>query len=99
MVLEISEPRFPCWKLGARFGDPKMLKRFAAARRPGAYLRIMKEGRLEAGDAVQPVWCPAHDLTIAAFADAYLADRASLARLQIPEVSKAWRDWAAEHAA
>ena len=99
VVLEVSEPRFPCWKLGARFGDPKMLKRFAAARRPGAYLRIVEEGRLEAGDAVEPVSRPAHDVTIAAFADAYLADRALLTRLQIPEVSKAWRDWAAEHAA
>ena len=43
-VLEVSEPRFPCWKLGVRFDDPKMLKRFAAARRPGTYLRITEEG-------------------------------------------------------
>ena len=43
-VLEVSEPRFPCWKLGVRFDDPKMLKRFAAARRPGTYLRIAEEG-------------------------------------------------------
>jgi MOSC domain-containing protein YiiM len=98
-LLEVSEPRFPCWKLGARFGDPKMLKRFAAARRPGAYLRIIEEGTLEAGDAAQLVTRPEHDLTIAAFAEAYLADRAALPRLQIPEVSKDWRDWAAEHAA
>ena len=100
VLLEVSEPRFPCWKLGARFDDPKMLKRFAAARRPGAYLRIVDEGDLAAGDAVEVVERPSHDLTIAAFAHAYLEDRAMLPRLlEVPAVSAEWRAWAREHAA
>ena len=98
-VLEVSEPRFPCWKLGARFGDPKMVKRFAAARRPGAYLRILTEGRLAAGDPIEVVSRPAHELTIAVFAHAYLEDRSQLPRLLIPEVSRDWREWVAERAA
>ena len=48
--LEVCQPRLPCSKLGLRFGDPLMLKRFAQANRPGAYLRILTEGELEAGD-------------------------------------------------
>jgi MOSC domain-containing protein YiiM len=100
VLLEVSEPRFPCWKLGARFGDPRMLKRFAAARRPGAYLRIAEEGELAAGDAVEVVGRPGHDLTIAAFAEAYLGDRDSLPRLlEVPAVSKLWQDWVRERAA
>jgi MOSC domain-containing protein YiiM len=100
VLLEVSEPRFPCWKLGARFGDPRMLKRFAAARRPGAYLRIVEEGKLAAGDAVQVVERPGHDLTIAAFAHAYLEDRSALTRLlEVPAVSEAWRGWVRERAA
>ena len=100
VLLEVSEPRFPCWKLGARFGDPRMLKRFAAARRPGAYLRIAEEGELAAGDAVEIVERPGHDLTIAAFANAYLEDRDSLPRLlEVPAVSKTWQDWVRERAA
>jgi MOSC domain-containing protein YiiM len=100
VLLEVSEPRFPCWKLGARFGDPKMLKRFAAARRPGAYLRIIEEGRLAAGDAVETVERPDHDLTIAAFAHAYLEDRSALTRLlEVPAVSEGWRAWVREGAA
>jgi MOSC domain-containing protein YiiM len=100
VLLEVSEPRFPCWKLGARFGDPRMLKRFAAARRPGAYLRIVEEGRLAAGDSVQVVERPGHDLTIAAFAHAYLEDRSALTRLlEVPAVSEAWRGWVRERAA
>jgi MOSC domain-containing protein YiiM len=99
VLLEVSEPRFPCWKLGLRFGDPGMLKRFAAARRPGAYLRIVEEGELGAGDRVEVAARPTHDLTIAAFADAYLGDRSQLSRLLIPEVSEAWRGWVRERAA
>jgi MOSC domain-containing protein YiiM len=99
VLLEVSEPRFPCWKLGVRFGDPRMLKRFAAARRPGAYLRIVEEGRLAAGDAVELVSRPGHDLTIGAFAHAYLADRSQLPRLLIPEVSEGWQEWVRERAA
>ena len=44
--LEVCQPRLPCSKLGIRFGDPKMVKRFAQASRPGAYLRIVTEGEL-----------------------------------------------------
>jgi MOSC domain-containing protein YiiM len=100
VLLEVSEPRFPCWKLGARFDDPKMLKRFAAARRPGAYLRIAEEGELAAGDAVEIAERPDHGLTIEGFANAFLEDRASLRRLlEVPAVSKTWRDWVRERAA
>ena len=99
VLLEVSEPRFPCWKLGARFGDPKMLKRFAAAGRPGAYLRIVEAGLLQAGDGVERVSRPDHDLSIAAFAHAFLRDRSQLSRLLIPEVSQEWREWVRERAA
>ncbi len=100
VLLEVSEPRFPCWKLGARFGDPRMLKRFAAGRRPGAYLRIVEEGELAAGDAVEVAERPGHDLTIAAFSHAYLEDRSALTRLlEVPAVSEAWRGWVRERAA
>jgi MOSC domain-containing protein YiiM len=100
VLLEVSEPRFPCWKLGVRLGDPRMLKRFSAALRPGAYLRIVEEGRLAAGDAVEIVARPEHDLTIAGFAHAYLEDRDALPRLlEVPAVSRLWRDWVRERAA
>jgi MOSC domain-containing protein YiiM len=100
VLLEVSEPRFPCWKLGVRFGDQKMLKRFAAAGRPGAYLRIVEPGHLAARDAVEAVERPGHGLTIEAFAHAYLEDRTALPRLlEVPAVSEDWRAWVREHAA
>ena len=99
-LLEVSEPRFPCWKLGVRFGDPNMLKRFAAARRPGAYLRITEEGHLAAGDRVEVAARPGHGFSIASFAHAFLEDRRELPRLlEVPGVSEDWRDWVRGRAA
>ena len=52
-LLEVVQPRLPCFKLGLRIGDPAFVKRFAHASRPGAYLRIVEEGELGAGDAIE----------------------------------------------
>jgi MOSC domain-containing protein YiiM len=94
-VLEVSEPRFPCFKLGLRMGDPGFLKRFAAARRTGSYLRIMQEGGLGAGDRIERVARPEHGVTIGLFAEAYLGDHTLAKRLlQAPALSPAWRQWA-----
>jgi MOSC domain-containing protein YiiM len=73
-TFEVSQPRLPCFKLGVRFGDPKMLKRFARASRPGAYLRIVEEGTVGAGDAVEVLHRPEHGVTVRLVADAFLLD-------------------------
>jgi MOSC domain-containing protein YiiM len=51
-LLEVTEPRHPCWKLATKVGEPRFVKRFAQAARPGAYLRVVREGEVRAGDAV-----------------------------------------------
>ena len=62
--LEVCQPRQPCFKLGLRFGDPQMVRLFAHAGRPGAYLRILAEGVLEPGDQVDITHRPSHGVTI-----------------------------------
>ena len=61
--LEVCQPRLPCAKLALRMGEPTMVKRFAQASRPGAYLRIVSEGSLGAGDAIEVVSRPEHGVT------------------------------------
>ena len=51
-LLEVAQPRLPCFKLGIRMGDPRFPKRFQAEGRMGAYLRIIREGDVGAGDAI-----------------------------------------------
>jgi MOSC domain-containing protein YiiM len=98
--LEVCQPRFPCFKLGLRFGDPRMLKRFTQAERPGAYLRIRREGELGAGDAVEVGDRPAHGVTIALVARAVMIDHDLLARAAAaPELPTDLSDWMLERAA
>ena len=80
VLLEVSEPRLPCFKLGLRMDDPKFPKRFAAAVRPGAYLRILREGELGAGDEIRVVERPEHSVTMELMADARVRTAAATTR-------------------
>ena len=53
--LVVVQPRLPCFKLGIRFNDPGMLRRFLVSGRTGYYLRIHAEGDVAAGDAIELV--------------------------------------------
>jgi len=52
-VLEVSEPRAPCFKLGLKMGSPRFLKPFLESGRTGFYLRVLEEGEVEAGDSIE----------------------------------------------
>ncbi|MFZ6004216.1 MAG: MOSC domain-containing protein [Actinomycetota bacterium] len=52
-ILEVSQPRTPCFKLGIRMADDAFPAKFAAAGRTGAYLRIVQAGLIEAGDQIR----------------------------------------------
>jgi MOSC domain-containing protein YiiM len=75
VVLEVCQPRIPCSKLGIRFNDLRMVKAFAQASRPGAYMRIVEEGELGAGDEIEIVSRPDHGVTLSLTSDAVLKDR------------------------
>src|SRR4051794_5193506 len=98
--LEVCQPRLPCAKLGLRFGDPGMVKRFGEARRPGAYLRIVREGTVGAGDAIEVRDRPEHGVTVALVSAAILLDERLLARAAAaPELPAALAGWMRERAA
>ena len=48
----VTQPRMPCFKLGIRFGDQRMIKRFDDSGRLGFYLAIAGEGEIGAGDTI-----------------------------------------------
>jgi MOSC domain-containing protein YiiM len=50
LVLEITAPRAPCFKLAVRMDDSGFVKKFAKAVRPGAYARVISEGVVQLGD-------------------------------------------------
>jgi MOSC domain-containing protein YiiM len=94
-VLEISEPRMPCYKLGIRMNDPDFPAAFAAADRPGSYMRIIEEGSLAGGDRIEIGPPPPHHLTVADVARIYNRDRHEAGRLlEAAELSEPWKRWA-----
>ncbi len=94
-VLEVSEPRVPCWRLGVRMEDKLFPRRFTEAGRPGTYLRIVVEGELGAGDEIRVIERPDHDLTIGDVFRIYTVARDEVDRLlSVPQLSEAWRHWA-----
>ena len=48
-LFTVTQPRSPCYKLGVRFGREDMTRRFYESRRFGFYLRVLREGVLQAG--------------------------------------------------
>ncbi len=68
-LLEVSEPRSPCFKLGIRMGDAGFVDRFEQAARWGTYLRIIEEGEVVAGDEIEVVDRPDTDLTVDGLAE------------------------------
>jgi len=74
--------------------DPSFVRQFAAAGRPGAYLRIVQEGEIEAGDAVEVVHRPDHEVTMRAMAHIYLEDHDDAVRLRgLPGLPPEWDEW------
>ncbi|CAN5460592.1 MOSC domain-containing protein [soil metagenome] len=97
-VLEVAQPRLPCYKLGIRVGDATFVKRFLAAQRTGAYLRVVQEGDVGAGDAIDVISRPAHGITLRDMVRA-LGDPDRAAGLRaIPRLPTFWQQVAEQRA-
>jgi MOSC domain-containing protein YiiM len=63
-VLEVSCPRIPCRTFAEWLGEAGWIKRFTRAARPGAYLRVIQPGEIQAGDPIEVVRRPEHEVSI-----------------------------------
>jgi ferredoxin-NADP reductase/MOSC domain-containing protein YiiM/ferredoxin len=52
-VLEVSQPRVTCYKVGIRLNDERMPALLVKHRRPGFYFRVIQEGVVSAGDGIE----------------------------------------------
>lgn len=68
--LKVTQPRFPCKKLGVRFDNALMVKMFLDSRRSGIYFQVLKEGVISTDDQLELVE-KAGGTTISAFVDIY----------------------------
>ncbi|OLM01420.1 hypothetical protein Ae406Ps2_1420 [Pseudonocardia sp. Ae406_Ps2] len=65
VVLQVTAPRVPCRTFAAHLERAGWVKRFTAAARPGAYLRVLSPGEIRAGDTVTVEHRPGHGVTVA----------------------------------
>ncbi len=66
-LVQISQPREPCFKLGIRFGTQKILKEFIEYGFPGTYVKILEEGQVSSGDKLTLIEPSANLLTVHQF--------------------------------
>jgi MOSC domain-containing protein YiiM len=64
LVLEVTAPRTPCRTFSHFLDVPHWIKTFAGAGVPGAYLRVITPGSVQAGDGITVDYRPDHDVTI-----------------------------------
>lgn len=80
-VLQVTVPRIPCSTFAAFWQVDRLVKRFTQAGRPGAYLRVLTEGVVEAGDRIEVIERPAHGLTLVETFRALTGDRSLAGKL------------------
>jgi MOSC domain-containing protein YiiM len=65
VVLEASLPRVPCGTFQGWLALAGWIKRFTLEGRPGSYFRVIEPGEIQAGDEIEIVHRPGHDVTVA----------------------------------
>ncbi|MCG3197058.1 MAG: Protein YiiM [bacterium] len=77
-LLQVSEPRQPCFKLGIKMGRPDILRPFVQTGRVGFYLRVLEEGSVGAGDPIHLVERDPVGFSVRAMSDLVLLDPSDL---------------------
>jgi MOSC domain-containing protein YiiM len=99
----VTQPRTPCYKLGVRFDREDMTKRFYASRRFGFYLRVLREGALQAGDAITVVSREPNAVSVADLTRLFTGDTDAQGlqerALKLSALPAGWRSWLEEHMA
>jgi MOSC domain-containing protein YiiM len=94
----VTQPRLPCYKLGIKFQDDGMVKRFSDAGKSGFYVAVTKEGEVGAGDAIEPLERDPNAVSIFEINRLYTADVYGAAdvttvrlALQIASLPEGWK--------
>ena len=65
VILEVTKPREPCYKLGIRFNDPSVIKEFWNSTKSGIYFKILRTGHVAKNDELLLLNKTTNNLTIA----------------------------------
>ena len=96
----VTQPRLPCYKLGIRFEDDNMAKRFLASGRTGFYLAVTKEGDVGAGDEMRVISRDPNGVSVSEITRLYAEKRYSNAdvawvrrALGVAALPESWKEY------
>ena len=82
VVLEVTAPRIPCRTFRGVISEPKWIKEFTQDARPGTYFKVITPGAIKAGDAIEVIHRPSHDVSITTVFLATTTNRSLNSRLR-----------------
>ena len=100
VILEVSQPRIPCRVFAGFWKRATLIKDFTQAGRPGTYLRIIQEGRAQAGDSIEVIFKPDHTITISDLFAAKSGERSKINQIKdVTYLSTEFKEWSHKIAA
>ncbi|QGV79014.1 MOSC domain-containing protein [Streptomyces ficellus] len=102
-VLEVASGRVPCRTFASWLDERGWVKRFTRRAAPGPYLRVVEPGEIRAGDPIEVVHRPDHDVTVELAFRALMLQRELLPGLLAagealdPELRETARTYVAKH--
>ena len=99
-LVEVTQPRVPCFKLAHKIGEPTFVKQFMQAERTGFYLRVVQEGEVGAGDTIERVQFGPEQMSVRHSFRLLYVDHADLSEVErahdLAALSPGWREAFAE---
>jgi MOSC domain-containing protein YiiM len=90
-----TQPRMPCYKLGAKFGRMDIIKKFLASGLTGVYFKVMKEGELEQGDEIRLIKKDENNITIKDIVRLYTVNKNDLQTMEravkVKDLPNGWK--------
>ncbi len=94
-IVEVSQPRIPCYKLAMKMGIDGFQNRFLESGRVGFYFRVLEEGEVGADDTIELVHRDPKAMTVREVSSLLFFDRSDLdgaeQALSIPALSHGWK--------
>lgn len=94
--IEVSQPRVPCFKLGIKMGNPRIVKPFLESKRVGFYVRVLEEGEVGAGDTIERTKVGEGQMTVKEIVHLRHFDNANATAAEkaasLPALTPSWRD-------
>ena len=95
-LVEVSQPRVPCFKLGIKMGNPQIVKPFLASGRVGFYVRVLEEGEVGAGDIIERTRVGQGQMTVKEIVHLRHFDNTNVEAAEraasLPALTPSWRD-------